>query len=681
MLRLPEMAAVQYDVVPMAGGFDQVTSAYQLNPGALRDCINFACRTNGGYYRIPGYERFDGRGEPHSAAFIAIDVTLLGTPLLTAGMVGMFGNIQGTVSFVDPFGKYVALTKTISAFNTPFVAGPIVVAAVTYGQANNYYAGLTSKGISDNKSKAANIYRADISPVPGSGPIRGVGYLNDVAYAWRDNVGATACEVYKSSAAGWVLVALGETVAFANVGFLPVADGETLTQGVVTAVIKRTVVTSGDTAASTATGYFVISGRAGGNFTAAAATIPEGAITLSTAQSAVSLLPGGTYNLSLGTFTSEKLYGADGINDAFEFDGTAYIPLPQATTAKPRYALVHANHLFLAIETSIVHSAIGNPYNYEVIGGAGEIALAAVCTGMLVLPGNQGTSALGVYARNSTWILYGNSALDWKLVNFNLGIGAWDRTQQNLFDAFAMDDRGVTQMKQSLNYGNFDAGTITYNIRPFIHSQRGLASCSGLGRENGQYRVYFTSGYGLYCTSSPQGFVGSGLVLFPDPVLCMFEGQNSGGVSYNLFGTATGFVMRNDVGTSFDGISISAYATTNINTAKTPRLRKRFRRCMLEIQSNAYVELNVGYSFEWATEKILPHLLVNTSGAFSPVAQWDTMIWDTFFWDGKADDSISVDLDGTGENVQLMLFSDSDSIAEFTIPSALFHFSPRRGNR
>ena len=55
MLRLPEMPAVQYDTVALDGGFDQTTSAYKLPPGALRDCINFACRTNGGYYRSPGY--------------------------------------------------------------------------------------------------------------------------------------------------------------------------------------------------------------------------------------------------------------------------------------------------------------------------------------------------------------------------------------------------------------------------------------------------------------------------------------------------------------------------------------------------------------------------------------------------------------------------------------------------
>ena len=102
---------------------------------------------------------------------------------------------------------------------------------------------------------------------------------------------------------------------------------------------------------------------------------------------------------------------------------------------------------------------------------------------------------------------------------------------------------------------------------------------------------------------------------------------------------------------------------------------------MLEIQASAYVEMQVGYSFEWASSRILPHNFEDASGLFSGLAFWDDMIWDAFFWDGKSDDAITVNLDGTGENLQLQVLTRSDYVAEFTLPSVIFHYTPRRGNR
>lgn len=684
MLKFPQMPEVQYEPVALSGGFDQVTSSHQLPPGALRDCINFACRPQGGYYRIPGYERFDGRAEPHLAGFIPVGITLLPGQSLSVGNTGSFGNINGTVSYVDPFGNYVGLTKTSGATPGTFVPGDIVISAVVRGTATSYFTDLTIKDIAVNKAAAANIYRADIGVVPGSGPIRGVAYLNNMAYAFRDNAGGTACVLHKSSPAGWAPVTLGKKLSFTAMSVKPV-DGSTLTEGGVTATIGRTAITSGDLTGGTAAGYFIVSGVTGGSFTAGAATYPGGSATLSGAEVQIALAPGGTYNMVVDRFgggDGQYLYGADGVNDAFEFDGAVYVPLPiDGVVTKPHTVTVHSDHLFLMVGSSVIHSAIGNPYNQEVINGAGEIALKGLGTDMSTLPGNQGTSALAIFTNDSTWILYGSSSADWKMTPFNMGVGAKDRSVQNLFDAFLFDERGMSSLKQSLNYGNFDAARLTYNIAPLVKSLKGLKMCSGLGREDGQYRVFFDNGYGIYTTVNQSGVVGHGVVLFTDPVLCNFDASSSDGETVNLFGTSKGYVMRNDVGTSFDGARIAAFINTNVNTAKTPRLRKRFRRLILEMQGSSYVDAQIGYSFDWASARVLPHAFMPAAGEFSPLVKWDEMIWDTFFWDGKSSDSISVGLDGSGENVQMLMSVDSDYTEEFTVPSVIFHYTPRRGSR
>ena len=565
-----------------------------------------------------------------------------------------------------------------------FVPGPIDLGSGIVGQATGIHTQLSAKQTAIIKAYAANIYRADIEPVPGSGPIRGVLYFNDTVFGFRDNDEGTACDVYQSTVTGWEMVDLGYKVEFTNLQ-ANIDEGDTLTQGAVTATVERWVITNGDILSGINIGYFVLSTLAGGNYAAGAATVDGVAVTLSGAETAITLLPGGKYNFSIGNFSgyydNERVYGADGVNDAFEFNGTVFVPIPVDMVAKPTYALVHSNHLFLAVESSLVHSALGNPYNFEVVNGAGEIGTGGKITGLLILPGNQGTAALEVTSRSSTWVLYGTSAQDWKFVNYNVGVGALDRTLQNLFDAFSADDHGITMMKQSLNYGNFDAARLTYNIQRFIKSLVGQLACSALSRSNSQYRVYYANGFGIYTTATPQGVVGHGVVLFPDPVICAFDGEDSSGETVHLFGTTTGYVMHNDTGTSFDGREINAYLNTNINTAKSPRIRKRFRRCVLELQGEAYVEMDVGYAFEWASERILPHLFESAPMSFAALSFWDSFVWDNFFWDGRSNDVVSVELNGTGENLQLMIVLDSDYIEQFTIPSAIFHYTQRRGNR
>ena len=684
--QLQALPPTQHDVVQLTGGLDEISSSYAAAPGVLRQCLNFAVRTQGGYYRIPGYERFDGHFEPHKAMFLPLEVILNQQTPISVGDVGTFGNITGTVCYIEPYGRYVSLTKTTSTFNTNFVPGPIVINGNTVGIATGLAVGLTAKDVAVSKAAAANIYRADIGPVPGTGPIRGVIYYKDVAYAFRDNAAGTACDIYKSSPAGWVNVPLGKKVAFTDLKD-DIHEGDLLEQGVVSARVERWVITAGDTTAGTASGYFVVGDIIGGSFASGPATVGLAAVdvTLSGAETQITLLPGGTYSFSIGNFTAyydtERIYGADGVNDAFEFDGSTYVPLPVDVPDKPKYAIVHANHLFLSVGSSIIHSALGNPYNFEVVNGAGEIGTGGVITGMLILPGNQGTAALQVTSRNSTWILYGTSSQDWRFVNYNVGVGAVDRTLQNLFSAFALDDKGIINMQQSLNYGNFDAATITYSIQRFIRDQQGHATCSDLSRANSQYRVFFDNGFAIYSTVTPQGVVGHGIIQYTDPALCCYNGEKSTGESVNLFGTASGMVMRNDVGSSFDGKPIPAYLNTNINAEKSPRMRKRFRRCNIEVLSEAYAQFNVSYSFEWASPRIVSHAMIAAPAALSGKAYWDQAMWDTFYWDGKTTDSITVELNGTGENVQLMILLNEDYIESFTLPSVTFSFSERRSNR
>ena len=68
------MPAVQYQLITLQGGLDLVTPTLSLPPGVATEASNFEVSITGGYTRIAGYERFDGRTSPASATYAAITV-------------------------------------------------------------------------------------------------------------------------------------------------------------------------------------------------------------------------------------------------------------------------------------------------------------------------------------------------------------------------------------------------------------------------------------------------------------------------------------------------------------------------------------------------------------------------------------------------------------------------------
>lgn len=60
--------------VSFPGGLDMTTPSLRLQPGALRDVLNFEVAQFGGYSRIKGYERVDGQASPSAATFTLVQI-------------------------------------------------------------------------------------------------------------------------------------------------------------------------------------------------------------------------------------------------------------------------------------------------------------------------------------------------------------------------------------------------------------------------------------------------------------------------------------------------------------------------------------------------------------------------------------------------------------------------------
>jgi hypothetical protein len=675
---------VQYDLVYLKGGLDLITPTLALPAGIARDAYNFEVSITGGYTRIAGYERFDGRPAPSSALYGSLQINLTGAINVGNTITGVTSGRTGIVIAVN--GGSIYYTKATGSFTVGETINVLGVAKGTVA-ALSATGSLTASQEAQYLGLAANVYRNDITAVPGSGPIRGVVELGGTVYAWRNNAGGTAMAIYKSTGAGWVNVALGFELSFNN-GTSEIFDGNVVTGSAsgATGTVTRIIFETGSWGAGTAAGRIIFT-TVTGTFSAAEFLKVGGTnhAKVVAAQTAITLAPNGRVETVAGNFGGTDLnlrvYGCDNVNRGFEFDGTVYVPIKTGmATDTPNHVAVHKQHLFFSFGPSLQFSAISSPYQWTPLLGAGEIVQPEPITALVIQPGDQTTGAMAVYSDNYTYILYGTDSASWTLSAYNTGAGAKAYSGQNLGQTYTFDNRGVITLQATLSYGNFDTAAVTLNIRPFTQTRRNLVTASGLNREKSQYRLFFSDGYALYITIANGQMLGAMPIRFPDQVTCACESTDSFTTETMFFGSDNGFVYALDVGTSFDGENINATLDLNYNSENSPRILKRYRRGSFEITGNGYCEFQFAYDLGYSSTYIGQESAASYANSFA-ASYWDSVFWDLFIWDGRTLSPTDVEIKGTGQNILLRISSDSPYYQPFTINSVILHYTTRRGLR
>jgi hypothetical protein len=379
------------------------------------------------------------------------------------------------------------------------------------------------------------------------------------------------------------------------------------------------------------------------------------------------------------------MYGCDGVNRAFEFDGTVFVPIATGmATDTPTRIKAHKNHLFLAFDGSAQHSAIGDPYNWTILSGAGELACGDDITDFTKLGGDSSSSAMAIWTRNSTNILYGNDSSDWNLVTYSEESGAIGHTAQYITQGVILHDLGIKLLSATQAYGNFANSIASNKIEPSLRDLIATASDSMVVRRKNQYRVFFSGGNGVYMTFStgPQGTSVNGFttVTFPNPVLCSVSAIGASGTEEMYFGSSDGYVYQLDKGTSHDGTAITWSFALAYNHFGAPRQIKSFKKAVFEVTGSNYSTFNVAYSIGYGSTEYDSTASTEVTSSLSATT-WDNFTWDQFFWDGRTLSPYEADLTGNAENISLLFSGSSAEYQQFTLNSAITHYVPRRSLR
>lgn len=653
-----------------AGGLDTNSAALAVLPGAVIASQNYEPLAEG-YGRMLGYERFDGRPAPSEAQFWTLRFTagsvafVLGDTVtgftsgaaavviaLPTDLTGTFGagTAAGTLVVTNLTGAFVG-AESLRVGGTPHATSVLPA---------GLFDGATNDIIRARKVLAQEYRRSLIQKVPGSGAVRGAAMHSGVLYAFRDNAGATACEGWKATAAGWVALPTLRRMAF-TAGSAEIFEGNTIvgaTSGA-TATARRIVVTSGSWGAGTAAGYLDLSAVTGvfvaaENITVAAAIKAVGGVS-----TAITLPPGGRYRTISHNFYGNKqryrLYGTNGVGPAFEMleDGAIGTIPTGMTTDTPTRIFEISNHLGLIFPGgSVQFSGTGEPRAWTVILGAGEIGFGTEVAD--VIQANE--TAIVLFGETKIAVLQGHDASDFLLDTLTEEAGAFADTAQRIAKTVYVDARGLRSLDATQAYGNFKAGSLSGRFERYLRNRRegGITAIgSYVVKGKSQYRLMWNDGTGIAVYMGgkvPEAMAFSYGAMRPS---CFGSGELTS--SEGIFvGAEDGYVYRLDSGNSLDGETLESYLMTPFNHFGAPVQEDRIHKLVLELDAPAQCSIGIIGQFDYGDgEK--PESLADFSTIYGGGGLWSVATYDEFVWSAAIEGRAEAPIDGIGRNASFII--------------------------
>lgn len=701
---------------PLGGGLDVVTPALSVDPGFALAMVNFEPWFNGGYRRVDGYERYDGRAKPSDATYTGFNVSSVAGYVLGQVLTDATSGATGKIVGIDGLAIGVTMVTGVFANGDSLGGGVTITSVPSIGSAPTLADDATWK------LQARNYYRALIGAVPGSGNVGGAWRRKANVYAIRNNVGGTAGVMYLASAAGWTTAGLTMStyLYFSGGGggsalALPV-QGDTLTGGTsgATGTVQRVIVHSGTTSGNTAAGYITLTNVVG-TFQNAEALKDAGTTraTSATGPTVFAFSPNGKYEFINKNFfalaATYRTYGCNGLDPAFEIDENNIVhpillPLNAATGQPPANMPIlveeHQNYLMLAFPGgTFANSVAGTPMQFNSFLGAAQFGIGDEITGMKSIVGN----VLVFTTQRQTRAMYGVSPTDatspWNLKLIGEKMGAKIYTAQKLDTVYSLNDLGISNFNRVLSFGDFAAVTVSQLIQPIVQALRSQVNCSTIVRSANQYRLYFSDGsiIIMYVVVAGQGNaayyssastkVQFGYAQYPVVVFRAYNTEDENGTERAYFVSNDGFVYEDHIGIDFDGAVVNSYCRLVFNSLGSPAYRKYYRRVDLEINSPSQIVLQFVHDLSYGapdygsgnsqfTTSNVPVISVFGGGGF-----WDTANWNQFTWDGQNISTARADLGGSGENVGFLMFNGSATTAPFVLQGLTLHYELRRLQR
>lgn len=455
---------------------------------------------------------------------------------------------------------------------------------------------------SEEDDIAREAARAAITPVPGTGQIRGIWIFNDEIYATRDEDTDPLefKQVYVETASGWSQVT-------------ELAD----------------LLNSGGTVR----------------------TITDRFTSFNSGNSVLCLVD--------GVSDAQLIYDVAGTLTVTS------IPEPDTDLGYPTHVAAFKNRLILIYpKGNLVFSVPGDPSDYDTATNfAGRVKVGGEITG---IQETTGGALVITTLTDTHMLYYGGTSDDetwiYKLDTFSKSLGAYPDTMKGLLGTTMFADvAGITTLLTANTYGDFRESNLSKKVQTSYDHSKILAAVTQ--RARGRYFLYFSDhvkpfSYAL-CVSMRGGRVKSITKITHSVDITYITNVNySDGAEKIFFGSNTGYVFEEFSGTSFDGAPISSLMSTASYHYKSPRVWKRFSKIYFEASGKDpfTVAVSPRYNYNSAT---LPEPSRVEYASVGGVSIWGDAEWNDFIWSRGELKSLDVYLSGIGSNMGVYLQSRS----------------------
>ncbi len=314
-------------------------------------------------------------------------------------------------------------------------------------------------------------------------------------------------------------------------------------------------------------------------------------------------------------------------------------------------------------------SHVGDPYQYDAVSySAGVWWLGSDITDMVVSP-----SSLTVFMENGIDVIRPSdpdmiTGFDEIKEQFSPTSGAKAFSVQRILGrTLFCDDRGITSLEATNQWGDFAASNISKKIQKTYQANKDIIAGTAVDREKNQYIVYFQDGTGIVVTIEPNyrgEFAVKGISKFSLGLnVNTVWGVNK--KSERLLTTKADAYLRKQHkdAQSFDGDEIVSRFTTCFHPYGSPTSYKTFKRLLVELTASLGQQFQIRSLYDYSGPNT-PNSAIYTTDPQVADSIWGEGTWGTFVWGGTgAVDQEYSYITGIGVNMAIQ-FSCSDKYSD-----------------
>lgn len=338
-----------------------------------------------------------------------------------------------------------------------------------------------------------------------------------------------------------------------------------------------------------------------------------------------------------------------------EATGT-YTILTNAPTGQ-KFIQEFAGYMWLtAGDGTLTFSAPNNDNNYSALSGAGTLNVGFSIVGLGVWRG-----ALYVFGKFRIAQVTGTSAADWIVTPLtdNIGMTAPYTLQEVNGDLVFLSSDGLRTISGTARIFDRELGVISRPINTVVLPLGSANMASGVVKTKSQYRLF-------------QGTANTNTGTFPG-ILGALKQQTTGSVAWEwatmsgmvvscmdsglfqsnelvVHGAFDGFVYKQESGTDFNGVAISAIYESPDLVYNDPNIRKILYKLCADFRTTGAAVISLGVQFDNGFTGVLqpPDQSLSLTGGG---ALWDDGVttWDSgVFWDVPPEIRVCANLIGSG---------------------------------